>query len=446
MHRSGWITPAIPLVLACGPAWATPPAAPAPMDSAPTQSPSASGATPSFDSDLRLTYQDRHANPAGPLAAANALRPGIVALPASSQALEWHSRGRWGPVSADVRLAREHTHGAGPGSGSDTTARFNELEVAGETAGWAWNAGKKVVAWDVGQGYRPNDVVQQEQRRTLLSSPLEGRPLLQLERFGPDDALSIVWVNPHHLNSTVEQQHRAEESALAARLYRREGPLDLHGTARLGRRTGVSAGAALAWVAGDEVELHTSARWLQRRDSWAQQPGADNTLLAANPWQLTTLGATDQALIGGSWTGASQVSLLAEAWHDGSAPSRRQWRDWLARNRALVGFGTQPGLSPALQTAATGNLAWQATPLDSPNLQRDNLFLRLAWQPENWQLSLDGLYHPADAGRLWTAGLQWQGDRWRLNAAWRRSAGPAHSVLAQLPSRTQVVLTATWTF
>jgi len=394
------------------------------------------------DTELRALRTQRSANMAGPLAEALRLQPGLTAAPASSSSLEWHSRARWRGLSADALLAHERTDG-GPG---ESTARFNELEGSGEAAGWGWNAGKKIVAWDVGQGFRPNDVVQQEQRRSLLASTLEGRPLLQAERFGADDALSLVWVNPHHLNAPLERQRRAEESALAARWYRRDGALDLHGTARLGRRTGASLGAAFAWVAGDEVELHASARWLQRHDGWALADGAGGAPVATNPWQVTTLGPTTQWLVGASWTGAAQISVLAEAWHDGTAPSRRQWRDWQARSTALAAFGQQPGQTDGLRIATAGNLAWQTTPFDGASLQRDHLYLRLAWQPEGWQLSLDGLYHPADHGRVVTAGLQWQGDQWRLNAAWRRFGGPAASVLAQLPTRTQAVLAATRSF
>lgn len=396
-----------------------------------------------LDTELRALRTLRSANPQGPLAEAGRLQPGLATAAPSSGSVELHSRARWGKVSADVLLAHEHRDG---GSG-DTTARVNELEVAGETAGWAWNLGKKIVGWDVGQGFRPNDVVQQEQRRSLLASTPEGRPLLQAERFGADDALSLVWVNPHHLHLAPQRQRRAEESALAARGYRREGALDLHAVARLGRHSGASLGLALAWVAGDEVELHASARALQRHDGWALADGSTAAVVvASNPWQLTTQGATTQWLMGASWTGSAQVSLLAEAWHDGSAPSRHQWRDWQSRNRALVNIGAQPGLPQALRTATAGNLAWQTTPFDGANLQRDNLYLRLAWQPDGWQLSLDGLYHPADHGRIVTAGLQWQGDRWRLNAAWRLAGGAATSVLAQLPTRSQALLAATRSF
>ena len=93
-----------------------------------------------------------------------------------------------------------------------------------------------------------------------------------------------------------------------------------------------------------------------------------------------------------------------------------------------------------------GNLAWQASPFDSASLRRDNLFIRASWQPGPWLWTLDALIHPADRGRMFTAGLQWQGDRIKLNASWRVLGGPAESVMAQLPQRRSALLAATWAF
>jgi hypothetical protein len=59
-------------------------------------------------------------------------------------------------------------------------------------------------------------------------------------------------------------------------------------------------------------------------------------------------------------------------------------------------------------------------------------------------VTLDTLYTPADRGRVVTAGVQWQGDRVRVNAAWRINAGPANAVFAQLPQRHSGVLSVAW--
>ena len=407
--------------------------------------------------ELRLHADGRRANTAGPIAAAKALAPGIAAPTPSSAVAElewrksWHARLGELPLAleSDLLLAHEWPQGSAPGR---DLSRINELHASVDLGSWQLAAGRRIVAWDVGYGFRPIDVVQQEERRQLLSSTPEGRPLLQAEYFGAEDALSLVWVNPQHWSDPAAAQRRGEESAFAARAYRRLGALDLHLLSRWGRHTGWSAGGALAWVATDELELHASARLMRRHEGWALDPAlVESTLARSNPWALQTQGGASQWLLGAQWTGAAQQSLLLEYWHDGNAPSDVQWSGWQARNLAL---GALASARPALAGVAAGNLAWQATPFEGASLRRNNLFLRLAWQPAqvpdwapgNWQWTLDMLYHPSDAGRIVTAGLQWQGDRVRVNAAWRRFGGPGSALLAQLPQGSSALLAVTWSY
>ncbi|MBK6715087.1 MAG: hypothetical protein IPG57_08320 [Burkholderiales bacterium] len=428
-----------------GPAQAQSPSAdtpaPAPTAASTAAPTAAAGTAAAFTADLRLLHQLRRANRLGPLAEANTLRPGLAGSPADADQLELdlrHHRREW---SADLWLQADHPQG----SATQLRGRVKQLHRSGEFGSTAWSLGKKVVSWDVGHAFRPNDLVQQEQRRSLVEAPLEGRGVVQLERFGAEDALSVVWANPEHLQRRSDDQRLAAESALDLHAYRHAGDLDLHGFARLGHHTGASLGTAVAWVAGDELELHASGRWLQRHDGWTI---ADNGALLAsqNPWALAMQGSTRQWLVGMQWTGVQRWSLLAEAWHDGTAPSRADWRTWADRNQALTTFASQPGLPAAALTGAAGNLAWQTTPLGGANLHQDNLFLRLAWQPEGWLLALDTLWHPADHGQMWTARAQWQGDRWRLEAAWRSVAGPGDAVLRQLPTRHSATLLAVRSF
>ncbi len=296
----------------------------------------------------------------------------------------------------NLLAAHERTEGS---DGRDDS-RVNELQLSLEQGSWGFSAGRKIVSWDVGYGWRPNDVVQREQRRTLAGTTQPGRPLLQAEYFGSDSALSLVWVNPQHRD---DQARGADEAALAGRAYWRLGALDLHGFARAGRHSGGSVGTAFVWVASDALAVHGSLRALQRAD---ERGGSGSG------------GGSGQALVGFNWTGAARQSVIAEAWHDGSAPSDAQWRAWGNRPRAALG----------------------------PNLRRDNLFARLAWQPEPWLFSLDALVTPADGGTSVTAALQWQGDRWRLNAALRHLGGRNGSVIEQLPGRHQALLMASWSF
>ena len=318
----------------------------------------------------------------------------------------------------------------------------NELYGSAEVAGWQFSAGKKIVGWDVGYGFRPNDVVEQEARRTLLTVTPDGRPLLMAEHFDASTAWSFVLVNP----TRPRAQRGAEEPALAARVYQRDGALDWHGFARYGAHTGASLGAALAWVASDAVELHASVRALTRADTLANDTPADapaDALLRTNPWQHASVNHPVQALVGATWTNESQVSLLAEAWWDGAALSDAQWAEWNARTRGLAArLGT-----PAPASAVSGNLAWQASALGAAaNLRRANLFARLSWQHGKWQPAIDALVTPADRGRVVTASLGWQGDRVRVDAGVRVYGGPSDALFAQLPTRRIGYVAGTWSF
>jgi hypothetical protein len=92
-------------------------------------------------------------------------------------------------------------------------------------------------------------------------------------------------------------------------------------------------------------------------------------------------------------------------------------------------------------------LAWQAQALGTAaNLQRRNLYLRLSWEHEGWQPTLDLLYHPFDGGRMVTAALMWKGDRVQVQAGLRQYGGPAQSVMAQLPFSRQAYLAMSWAF
>lgn len=382
----------------------------------------------------RLQWDGRHANPQGPLALANQVQPGTVAMPSGgiTADLELQARGDGWHATATLQDQWQS------GRGSVQHAWINELVASHAAGDWQLSAGKKIVSWDVGYAFRPNDVVQQETRRSLVNSTLEGRALLMAEQFAPDRAWSLVWVNPGHSQS----DRAAQENALALRYYQRQGAADWYAFARSGLQSGASAGLATAWVATDALELHASWRGIHHAQTLNSDVRPDS-LTTASPWQLTAGGTAHQLLIGGTWTDDSQLSLLAEVWWDGTAMPQSSWERWAQRNRSLSALS-----GAALPAAAlAGNLAWQADALASAaSLQRRNIYLRLSWEHEGWQPTLDVLYHPADGGRLWTLGLLHQGDRWRLQAGVRLAAGPAAAVLRQLPSSRQAFVSLVRSF
>jgi len=392
-----------------------------------------------FSGQLRPQWVDEQANTHGPLAQAVSLSPGIAVLPARGATLETELRASGHGLSGTATLQQQRLEGQALHSG----AWVNELYGSGEAMGWQFSAGKKVVAWDVGYGFRPNDFVAQEARRTLLATTTIGRPVLTAEHFDASTAWSFVIVNP----TKPQAQRGAEEPALAMRVYQRDGSVDWHGFARVGAHTGSSVGAAAAWVASDSVELHASARYLHATDTVALDTTAVEAspagLVHSSPWLAATMRAAAQALVGGTWTNAEQLSVLAEAWWDDTALSNTRWDEWNARNRqlgALVG-------TPAPVAAVAGNLAWQGSAFGAAsNLRRANVFMRVGWTHDKWQPAFDVLYTSADAGRIVTASLGWQGDRLRIDSGLRVYGGPDSAVLAQVPTRRIGYLSATWAF
>lgn len=279
--------------------------------------------------------------------------------------------GRSLSLHAEAALTVLHDDGTTVNTGNTTgTGRVNALYATTDHGDWQLSAGRRLIGWDVGQGFRPNDVVQREERRPLLPATPQGRGVVQVEHFGADDATSLVWVDP---------QRGHADSALALRHYRRLGALDLHAHAHWSLATRGNLGAALAWVASDAVEWHASTRWLP----------------ALGPHHR------HQTLVGASWTGGLNLTTLAEVWHDGQAPT------------------------PAA---------------------RRNVYGRLAWQHDAWQLSADVLWQPADGGRAHGAGLKWQGDQWRVEAVWRVFGGPVGATLRHTPTRQAGALALTRSF
>lgn len=392
--------------------------------------------------DLRWQVTEVQARAQGPLAQASALAPGLVAMSSGSTAMQAELRHSltlpWPSDAPRLRLGLNllARHEWPRQAAQRDSSRVNELHLSTESGAFGFTAGKRLLGWDVGYAFRPNDVVQQEDRRSLAGTTPEGRPLVQAEWFGTDQAAALVWVNPQAHGRTREQAPGPQEPALAARVYQRLGTLDLHGFARWGERTAGSLGVAAAWVPGESTEWHASVRWLQRHEGWGST-AAPGAVLGANPWQVVQQGSAVQALVGLSWTGLQHQTLLAEAWYDGTALPNSQWQRWAARNAALVA-------SPAPAPARAANLAWQATPLDATNLQRSNLLVRASWQPPEWQLWADVLWQPADDGMVFSAGAQWQGERWRISASLRHAGGARQAVTAQLPWQRQWLLAATF--
>ena len=293
-------------------------------------------------------------------------------------------------------------------------------------SGQAYTVGKKVMSWGVGFGFRPLDVVQREDRRAVAPPPLEGQPLLAWEHFGAEQAWTLAWVRPGAGGGPSD--YRA--SSLAAHWYGLLQGQDWHGVARLSERHGLELGGGSAWTRGDEWAFHGAALYETRYRKQVNGLLDGGGLLAlGDPMQEVQGGSAWRAVAGAQWTGASGWSVLGEAWYDGEAWRRADWQGLDAltlSQRALA--GTVP------QFAIDGNIAGSAQAYATPNLLRQNLLLRLAWEEERrWNAWVECLLTPEDGGRVLTTGVTWTGDRQSLQAGLRFLGGRSDSAYAQAP-------------
>lgn len=382
---------------------------------------------------VRFRFDDPRGQPNSTLYQAQQLGlPGADAAPAL-RTLNEEVKLVAGPVAASATFTQSKV-GADAWSGY---ARFNELNASGSVLGWYYTVGRKIVSWDVGWGFRPNDLIQQEARMRLTDNTLQGRPLLMAEKFDGDAALSLVAVNP----TRAARSLGGDEPALAGRYFRHAGPVDLYGFVRWGERTHASVGASLSWVATDNTEWHASWNSAQALDTLCVE--VPQGLVEESPARNCTVGRRQRVLLGNTWSSANNVNLITEWWWDGGAPSPATWRDWTDRNRLLSRMAPPPG---AGRMPLAGNLAWQSDALLQTNLHRSNFLVSFNWGYDGYAISVYQLWHPADAGRISTATVGWASGAWDWNVGARWYGGPRASVTAQLPTRNQVYVEASWRF
>jgi hypothetical protein len=303
----------------------------------------------------------------------------------------------------------------------------NELYYDAAWGAHYFSVGKKVLSWGVGYGFRPLDVVQRENRRLPYAVTPEGVPLLAWEIFDADHAFTVVYANPLR----DEARHARDDEAVAARYYHRADAADVYAVTRLSARNQFEIGAAFSHVVDDAIEWH--GEWLYQRrfeqpvNALAMQ--SDATLATADPFVSQTYSHGHKVLLGFTWTHASGVSLLGEAWYDAEAYSRAQWRDLLAlveRQRALLGAQIPPAL-------IYGNIAWNMRHLESPNLLRRNNLLRVSYTGTSWTPALDVLHTPEDGGMVTTASARYDGNRQQVEFGVRAFGGPRDAAVRLVP-------------
>lgn len=306
----------------------------------------------------------------------------------------------------------------------------NELYADTKIAGESFTFGKKILGWGVGFGFRPLDVVQQQDRRLLNVFTFEGIPAVAWERFTETAAWTVVYANP----TAGRAGEARDDESVAVRYYRQDASTDWHGVARWSARTGPQLGIGWNRVLNDAMQLYASGLAMQRYDRRRHALIGTGTLLSAgDPYRAESPGSTVQASVGGTWTGESGFGWLVEAWYDGTA-----WRaeDWANLQRLAAAQAALLGAPGVPEAAVRGNLAFNARAFERPNLQRENVLVRWSYDGEYWDAAVDVLVTPRDRGSVITASVTRQYDRLRWEAGVRRFAGPPDSAYGLFPEST----------
>ncbi len=369
---------------------------------------------------IRTIPELHRANPDSPYALADGLtHQGVDRL---GEQLELHAHP--GPLTLAWTGMASGQHGLAP----SRQGVFDEAWLDADAGGVHWSIGKKVQSWDVGQGFRPLDVVQQEDRRALYTYALEGIPAIVGEVFDDRSAWTLVVANPGRSLAAAPR----DDGSLALRYYRRLGGVDAYAVGRYSRRDRAQAGASMSWVAEEHTEWHASLLYQRRAEqvlnSLALAPSIP--LATGDPGEVRARHDAPLALAGGTWTDEAGLSLLAEAWYDGTAYRKSDWdalRGLDARQLALLGR--------APTAAIAGNLAFSSRYYEQSNLLRGNLLLRASRKIDKFTPALDLLATPADGGLVATASCAFEGDRVRVDAGWRLLTGRPGSAYRQAAER-----------
>ena len=367
-------------------------------------------------------------NGASPFAAA-AATDGFAAN-RSREELELRSR-MWGinlVTTAHTTMQQQRE----PENGVIINEVYYDVTLAGERFG----VGKKIHSWDVGFGFRPLDLIQQENRRTLAATTLEGVPYLAWEKFSGDTAWMLLYVNPGNGTATAARN----DESLALKYYLRSGSNDWHAVARWSQRTRAELGAAFATVPLPSTEWHGSLLYQQRLErQYNSLTGAAGVPLSrGNPMVTREEYHGIKALTGITVTGESGFSLLGEAWYDGEAYSAGEWQaltNLTQRQRALSGNGVPPA-------AIAGAIAYSGSAFDRPNLLRNNLLLRLSHRQEGepFEPAIDLLCTPDDGGLVATLSLGYTGNQYRIDAGVRQFDGANNSAYRMMPEKRSIYL------
>lgn len=310
---------------------------------------------------------------------------------------------------------------------------------------WSVTVGKTPRGWDVGYAAQPLDVLGQSRRLGDLEDRLHEREhsvLAALDYSTGNAAFSLIVAD--------DRQAGVAQGQLIALAERQIGPTRLLGVAQKPETQPPGIGGGFSSVVGAALELHGSAFVRQGSVHPVHRSLVDDRPAFFAPgedpvgaWRHDSGRLYARWVVGGQWTHASGLNVLAEWLHDGARLSRREW----GQLRSLARFhasGAALGVPPE---GVAGNLRHDARLLSPDGAMRDYAFVRLSRPFEGWDGEVRALVNAVDLstafGLRLTVPVHATARLW-LDAS--ATAGRPGSEFGEVPAAGTVTLATSITF
>ena len=317
----------------------------------------------------------------------------------------------------------------------------NELYYDFTLLGQDFTIGKKTTSWGVGYGFRPLDVIQQEDRRLLYNETLEGMPLVSWSHFSENWSVKFLYTS----SSRNDFGNDLAEESLVSNFQTYWKETDIHSLLRISEKNRYELGMGFSNVVNDQLEFHGSFLYQKRYTKLINSLSQDSSsqLAAQNPMEIQQFENGLKALLGFTWSTIGGLSIIGEVWYDENAYSKEEWGDLFdltTNQRQLLGASSDLDLSVYSNILAS-SLSFRQT-----SVQQKNVFLRINYVKSEWSSGVEGLLTPQDHGWILTTFIEWEGNQHRLQSGIRIFDGSTDSVYNHIPEDKIGYVLWRWTY
>ncbi|MDH5728067.1 MAG: hypothetical protein OEZ58_03695, partial [Gammaproteobacteria bacterium] len=310
--------------------------------------------------------------------------------------------------------------------------KLNELYYDFGVANFDFSIGKKVMAWGVGYGFRPLDVIQQEARLQIRNSPLAGRKLINMDYYFPQSSLSFIAFNKSELKDSSQTLN---PDLMHVRFFSTILGSDFYSYIQSERDQLDSLGFGLSSTVSHSLEVHFAATHLFRYSKQLRKASAE-LLSAYDPFNEQFFSHGEQILLGFNWTHQNNIGFIFELWHNAQGYTKKEWhhlRQLTQQQQHLLELG-------APSDAVYGHIRWNSRFYQRFPMLQNNAMLRLSYEPEDWLFEFLIIRSLQDAGTLLQISLNYQINQYlKLYAMHRQWSGANYSSFKQAPMRASIL-------